>query len=78
MINIITPEEYIERLREIQKSISGVNDDLEKAINMMSSYIETGDDNLSKKSRLTLLSGWCNIKAIGNNITKTGTALIED
>ena len=73
----MTPEEYIENLREVQRTLDSVKDDLDRAIDKMNRRIETGYESMEQDSRLTALAGREYIKLADNKIYETATAKIE-
>ena len=42
----MTPEEYIEKLKEVQRTLDSVKDDLDRAIDKMTRRIETGYESM--------------------------------
>ncbi len=38
----MTPEEYIEKLKEVQRTLNSVKDDLDRAIQRLEKRLETG------------------------------------
>lgn len=73
----MTPEEYIENLREVQRTLDSVKDDLNRAIDKMNRRIETGYESMEQDSRLAALAGREYIKLADNKIYETATAKIE-
>ena len=73
----MTPEEYIENLRELQRTLDSVKDDLDRAIDKMNRRIETGYESMEQDSRLAALAGREYIKLADNKIYETATAKIE-
>lgn len=73
----MTPEEYIENLREVQRTLDSVKDDLDRAIDKMNRRIETGYESMEQDSRLAALAGREYIKLADNKIFETATAKIE-
>lgn len=73
----MTPEEYIENLREVQRTLDSVKDDLDRAIDKMNRRIETGYESMEQNSRLAALAGREYIKLADNKIYETATAKIE-
>lgn len=73
----MTPEEYIENLREVQRTLDSVKDDLDRAIGKMQRRIETGYESMEQDSRLAALAGREYIKLADNKIYETATAKIE-
>lgn len=73
----MTPEEYIENLREVQRTLDSVKDDLDRAIDKMNRRIETGYESMEQDSRLAALAGREYIKLADNKIYETVTAKIE-
>lgn len=73
----MAPEEYIENLREVQRTLDSVKDDLDRAIDKMNRRIETGYESMEQDSRLAALAGREYIKLADNKIYETATAKIE-
>lgn len=73
----MTPEKYIENLREVQRTLDSVKDDLDRAIDKMNRRIETGYESMEQDSRLAALAGREYIKLADNKIYETATAKIE-
>ena len=73
----MTPEEYIEQLKEVQRILDSVKDDLDRAIDKMNRRIETGYESMEQDSRLAALAGREYIKLADNKIYETATAKIE-
>lgn len=73
----MTPEEYIENLREVQRTLDSVKDDLDRAIDKINRRIETGYESMEQDSRLAALAGREYIKLADNKIYETATAKIE-
>ena len=53
----MTPEEYIEKLKEVQRTLDMVKEDLDRAVDKMQRRIETGYEHLERDSRLAALAG---------------------
>ena len=73
----MTPEEYIEKLREVQRTLDSVKDDLDRAIDRMQRRIETGYESMEQKSRLAALAGREYVKLAESTLLEVGTAKIE-
>ena len=73
----MTPEEYIEKLKEVQRTLDMVKEDLDRAIDRMQRRIETGYEHLEKDSRLAALAGRGYIKLADSSIYEAATAKIE-
>lgn len=73
----MTPEEYIEKLKEVQRTLDSVKEDLDRAIDKMQRRIKTGYEHLEQDSRLTALAGRDYIKLADCKIYETATAKIE-
>ena len=73
----MTPEEYIEKLKEIQRTLDSVKEDLDRAIYKMNRRIETGYESLEQDSRLAALAGREYIKLADRSIYEAATAKIE-
>ena len=50
----MTPEEYIEKLKEAQRTLDSAKEDLDRAIQRMEKRLETGYEYLEQESRLDL------------------------
>lgn len=72
----MTPEEYIEKLKEVQRNLDSVKEQLDWAIERMQKRVETGYEYLEQKSRLAALVGRELTKLAENKIYKTSTAKI--
>ena len=73
----MTPEEYMEKLMEVQRTLDSVKDDLDRAVYKMRRRIETGYENLEQESRLAALAGREYVKLADNSIYEAATAKIE-
>lgn len=73
----MTPEEYIEKLKEVQHTLDSAQEDLDRAIDKMQRRIETGYESMEQQSRLAALAGREYIKLADNKIYETATAKIE-
>lgn len=73
----MTPEEYIEKLKEVQRTLDSVKEDLDRAIDKMQRRIETGYESMEQESRLAALAGREYVKLADNQLLKAGTAEIE-
>lgn len=73
----MTPEEYIEVLRSVQRTLDSVKDDLDRAIDKMQRRIETGYESMERDSRLAALAGREYVKLADDQLLKVGTAKIE-
>lgn len=73
----MTPEEYIEVLRSVQRTLDSVKDDLDRAIDKMQRRIETGYESMERESRLAALAGREYVKLADDQLLKVGTAKIE-
>ena len=74
---IMTPEEYREVLRSVQRTLDSVKEDLDRAIDKMQRRIETGYEHLEQESRLAALAGREYVKLADSSIFETATAKIE-
>lgn len=72
----MTPEEYFKNLKEVQRTLDSVKDDLDRAIDKMNRRIETGYESLEQDSRLAALAGREYIKLVDSKIYETATAEI--
>lgn len=73
----MTPEECIEKLKEAQRTLNSVKDDLDRAIQRMERRIETGYESQERDSRLAALAGRELTKMVGDNLMEVATAKIE-
>lgn len=73
----MTPEEYIEKLKEAQRTLDSAKEDLDRAIDRMQRRIETGYEHLERVSRLAALAGRKNVKLADSSIYEVATAKIE-
>lgn len=73
----MTPEEYIEVLRSVQRTLDSVKEDLDRAIQRMEKRLETGYEYLEQESRLAALAGREYVKLADDQLLKVGTAKIE-
>lgn len=73
----MTPEEYIEKLKEMQRTLDDAKEDLGRAIDKMQRRIETGYESMEQDSRLAALAGREYIKLADDIIYATATAKIE-
>lgn len=73
----MTPEEYIEKLKEVQRTLDSAKEDLDRAIDRMQRRIETGYEHLERGSRLAALAGRECVKLADNSIYEVATAKIE-
>ena len=73
----MTPEEYIGKLKEVQRTLDSVKDDLDRAIDRMQRRIETGYESMEKESRLAALGGREYVKLADSTLLEVGTSKIE-
>lgn len=73
----MTPEEYIEKMKDAQRILDRVKEDLDRAIDRMQRRIETGYDHLENGSRLAALAGHVYIKLCEKKIYETAKSKIE-
>lgn len=73
----MTPEEYIAKLKEAQRTLDSVKDDLDRAIQRMEKRLETGYEYLEQESRLAALAGREYVKLADSSIYETATTKIE-
>ena len=74
---IMTPEEYIEKLKEVQRTLDMVKEDLDRAIDKMQRRIETGYESMEQESRLAALAGREYVKLADTTLLEVGTAKID-
>lgn len=70
-------EEFIEKLRNVQRTLDSVKDDLDRAIDRMQRRIETGYESMERSSRLAALAGREYVKLADSTLLEVGTAKIE-
>lgn len=73
----MTPEEYIEKLKEVQRTLNMIKNDLDRAIDRMQRRIETGYEHLEQDSRLAALAGREYVKLADSTLLEVGTTKIE-
>lgn len=73
----MTPEEYIEKLKEAQRTLDSAKEDLDRAIDKMQRRIETGYESMEQQSRLVALAGRLYVKLADTSIYETATAKIK-
>lgn len=73
----MTPEEYVEKLKEVQCTLDSVKEDLDRAIDRMQRRIGTGYEHLERDSRLAALAGREYVKLADSSIYEAATAKIE-
>ena len=73
----MTPEEYIEKLREVQRTLDSVKEDLDRAIDKMNRRLETGYESMEQKSRLAVGAGREYVKLIDRILGDIVIAEIE-
>ena len=77
MKETITPEEYIQKLKDVQRILDIAKEDLDRAIDRMQRRIETGYDYMDQDSRLSALAGRENTKMADSDIYELATAKIQ-
>lgn len=77
MKKTITPEEYIEKLKDVQRILDIAKEDLDRAIDRMQRRIESGYDYMEQDSRLSALAGREYTKMADSDIYELATAKIE-
>lgn len=73
----MTPEEYMEKLMEAQRTLDSAKDDFDRAVYKMRRRIETGYENLEKESRLAALAGRESIKMVVSSVFDVATSVIK-
>lgn len=73
----MTPEEYIEKLKDAQRILDFAKEDLDRAIDKIQRRIETGYDYMEQDSRLSALAGREFTKMADSYIYELATAKIE-
>ena len=73
----MTPGEYIEKLKEVQRTLDSAKEDRDRDIDRMQRRIETGYEHLEQDSRLAALAGREYVKLADSKIYETATSKIE-
>lgn len=73
----MTPEEYVEKLKDAKRILDIAKEDLDRAIDRMQRRIETGYDHLEQDSRLSALASREYTKMADSDIYELATAKIE-
>jgi len=73
----MTPEEYIEKLKEAERTLILVKEDLDRAIHNMEKRLETGYEYYEKDSRLAALAGREYVRLVDKSIFELATDKIE-
>lgn len=73
----MTPEEYIEVLRSVQRTLDDAKDDLDRAIDKMQRRIETGYESMEQQSRLAALAGREYVRLAVDQLLNIATAKIK-
>ena len=73
----MTPDEYIEKLKEVQRTLDMIKNDLDRTIDKMQRRIETGYESMEQESRLAALAGREYVKLADSTLLEVGTAKIE-
>ena len=73
----MTPEEYIEKLKEAERTLILVKEDLDRAIYNMEKRLETGYEYYEKDSRLAALAGREYVRLVDKSIFELATDKIE-
>lgn len=73
----MTPEEYIEKLKEAQRTLDSAKEDLDRAIQRMEKRLETGYSHQERDSRLAALAGRETVRLADSSILEAATAEIE-
>lgn len=73
----MTPEEYIEQLRDAQRTLDSVKEDFDRAIIRMEQRIRTGYTYYEQKSHLSALAGLSIMNDAGKKIFETLTEKID-
>lgn len=73
----MTPEEYIEKLKEVQRTLDSVKEDLDRAIQRMEKRLETGYEYLEQESRLAALAGRGYLMLADSRIHEAVTSFID-
>lgn len=71
------PEEYIQKLKDAQRTLNSANDDLDCAIHRMQRRIETGNESMERASRLVALAGREICRMVDSSIYEVAIAKIE-
>lgn len=73
----MTPQEYIEKLVELQCNLGSVKCDLDFAIHRILRRKETGDESMEWDVRRIVLAGRESVRVIVDKLQDIGTAKIE-
>lgn len=73
----MTPEEYIDKLREVQCTLDSVKNDLDFAIHRMVRRIEVGYESMEYDSRRVTLAAREYAKLIVDELFEIATSKIE-
>ena len=73
----MTPEEYIEKLKEAQHTLDSAKEDLDRAIQRMEKRLETGYSHQERDSHLAALAGRETVRLADSSILEAATAEIE-
>ena len=73
----MTPEEYIEKLKEVQRTLDSVKEDIDRAIQRMERRLETGYESQEQQSRLAVLAGREKIKLVKERLLEVAQSKIE-
>lgn len=71
------PEEYIEQLREVQRTLDSVKEYFDRAIIRMEQRMKTGYTHREQESRLSALAGLSIMKEAEKKIYETLTDKID-
>lgn len=73
----VTPEEYIEKLKDAQRTLDMVKEDLDRAMDKMQRRLETGYESLEKESRLAVLAGGEYVRLSEDILSEVALSIIE-
>lgn len=73
----MTPEEYIDKLKDAQRTLHSVTEELDRSIYRMQRRIETGNERLEQDSRLSALAGRGYLMLADSRIHEAVTSFID-
>lgn len=73
----MTPEEYMDKLKDAQRTLDRVKEDLDRAIYKMQQRAETGYKSFEQESRLAAMAGREYLGLVRSDIYETVTSEIE-
>lgn len=73
----MTPEEYIELLKDAQRTLDNVKIELDRAIQRMEKRLETGYESMEEESQLAAFAGLNYLKMANSKILHTVMSKIK-